>query len=83
MIAIVLIFRGLDFASYWFTVIFTTNMKIGLITRHVGLNLYVVNGIVLSVPLPTSLNGAMSFMLSWDLDDYFRGFFASILTDST
>jgi hypothetical protein len=80
---LLLIVRGFYFDPYWFTIIFTTNMEIGLITWHVGLNLYVINGIILAVPSPTSLNGAMSFMLSWDMDDYFRGFFASILTDST
>jgi len=51
------------FDPYWFAVIFTINMEIGLITPPVGLNLYVINGIVPSVGLPTILKGAFPFML--------------------
>jgi TRAP-type C4-dicarboxylate transport system permease large subunit len=38
-------------------------MEIGLITPPVGLNLYVINGIVPDVSLPTVLRGALPFML--------------------
>ena len=51
------------FDPYWFAVIFTINMEIGLITPPVGLNLYVINGIVPDVGLPTILKGALPFML--------------------
>ncbi len=51
------------FDPYWFAVIFTINMEIGLITPPVGLNLYVINGIVPDVRLPTVLRGALPFML--------------------
>ncbi|MCP5368964.1 MAG: TRAP transporter large permease [Hyphomicrobiales bacterium] len=51
------------FDPYWFAVVFTINMEIGLITPPVGLNLYVINGIVADVPLPTILRGALPFML--------------------
>jgi TRAP-type C4-dicarboxylate transport system permease large subunit len=51
------------FDPYWFAVVFTINMEIGLITPPVGLNLYVINGIVPDVPLPTVLRGALPFML--------------------
>ena len=51
------------FDPYWFAVIFTINMEIGLITPPVGLNLYVINGIVPDVGLPTVLKGALPFML--------------------
>ncbi len=51
------------FDPYWFAVIFTINMEIGLITPPVGLNLYVINGIVPDVPLSTVLKGALPFML--------------------
>ncbi len=51
------------FDPYWFAVVFTINMEIGLITPPVGLNLYVINGIVPDVSLPTVLRGAFPFML--------------------
>jgi tripartite ATP-independent transporter DctM subunit len=51
------------FDPYWFAVVLTVNMEIGLITPPVGLNLYVINGIAPEVPLPTVLKGALPFML--------------------
>ncbi|MBL4740462.1 MAG: TRAP transporter large permease [Sneathiella sp.] len=51
------------FDPYWFAVILTINMEIGLITPPVGLNLYVINGIVPDISLPTILKGAFPFML--------------------
>jgi tripartite ATP-independent transporter DctM subunit len=51
------------FDPYWFAVIFTINMEIGLITPPVGLNLYVINGIAPDIALPTILKGAFPFML--------------------
>ncbi len=51
------------FDPYWFAVVFTINMEIGLITPPVGLNLYVINGIVPDVSLMTVLRGALPFML--------------------
>lgn len=51
------------FDPYWFAVVLTINMEIGLITPPVGLNLYVINGIVPEVSLPTILKGALPFML--------------------
>ena len=57
------IIEGVGFDPYWFAVVFTINMEIGLITPPVGLNLYVINGIVPDVSLPTILKGALPFML--------------------
>lgn len=51
------------FDPYWFAVVFTINMEIGLITPPVGLNLYVINGISPDVRLQTILRGALPFML--------------------
>ncbi len=51
------------FDPYWFAVVFTINMEIGLITPPVGLNLYVLNSIAPEVPLSTVLRGALPFML--------------------
>ncbi|MCH9808007.1 MAG: TRAP transporter large permease [Alphaproteobacteria bacterium] len=50
------------FDPYWFAVVFTINMEIGLITPPVGLNLYVINGIAPDIPLATILKGALPFM---------------------
>lgn len=51
------------FDPIWFGVMLTLNMEIGLITPPVGLNLYVINGIVPDVDLKTILIGALPFML--------------------
>ena len=51
------------FDPYWFAVILTINMEIGLITPPVGLNLYVINGITPGVPLKTILMGSLPYML--------------------
>jgi TRAP-type C4-dicarboxylate transport system permease large subunit len=57
----IIIAAGFD--PIWFGVLLTLNMEIGLITPPVGLNLYVINGIVPEVPLKTILWGALPFML--------------------
>jgi C4-dicarboxylate transporter DctM subunit len=51
------------FDPVWFGVILTINMELGLITPPVGLNLFVINGIVPDVRLPTVLKGVTPFML--------------------
>jgi C4-dicarboxylate transporter, DctM subunit len=51
------------FDPVWFGVVLTLNMEVGLITPPVGLNLYVINGIVPDVDLKTVLLGALPFML--------------------
>ena len=51
------------FDPYWFAVVLTVNMEIGLITPPVGLNLYVIHGIVPDISLPDVLKGALPFML--------------------
>ncbi len=51
------------FDPIWFGVMLTLNMEVGLITPPVGLNLYVINGIVPDVDLKTVLLGALPFML--------------------
>ncbi len=57
------IIEQVGFDPYWFAVIFTINMEIGLITPPVGLNLYVINGIAPDLSLPTILKGAFPYML--------------------
>jgi tripartite ATP-independent transporter DctM subunit len=53
---------GAGFDPYWFAVVLTINMEIGLITPPVGLNLYVINGIAPDIPLKTILRGSMPFV---------------------
>lgn len=51
------------FDPYWFAVILTINMEIGLITPPVGLNLYVINGIAPDIRLQSILRGAFPYVL--------------------
>ena len=51
------------FDPYWFAVVLTINMEIGLITPPVGLNLYVINGIAPTISLRTILVGSFPFVL--------------------
>ncbi len=51
------------FDPYWFAVVLTINMEIGLITPPVGLNLYVIDGIAPDVGLPSILRGALPYVL--------------------
>ena len=50
------------FDPYWFAVILTINMEIGLITPPVGLNLYVINGIAPQISLRDILMGSLPFV---------------------
>jgi TRAP-type C4-dicarboxylate transport system permease large subunit len=51
------------FDPYWFAVILTINMEIGLITPPVGLNLYVINGIAPDISLRQILVGSLPYVL--------------------
>jgi len=51
------------FDPYWFAVILTINMEIGLITPPVGLNLFVINAIAPSIPTRDVLWGALPYVL--------------------
>jgi len=68
------------FDPYWFAVVLTINMEIGLITPPVGLNLYVINGIVPDVSLPTILKGALPFMLCMVLGIILLSIFPQLAT---
>ncbi|GAB5469968.1 MAG: TRAP transporter large permease [Rhodospirillales bacterium] len=56
------IVTGAGFDPYWFAVILTINMEIGLITPPVGLNLYVINGIAPDIRLSTILKGSLPYV---------------------
>ena len=51
------------FDPYWFAVVLTVNMEIGLITPPVGLNLFVLNAIAPDVPTKEILKGALPYVL--------------------
>ncbi len=51
------------FDPYWFAVVLTINMEIGLISPPVGLNLYVINGIAPDISLRTILLGSLPYVL--------------------
>lgn len=51
------------FDPYWFAVVLTINMEIGLITPPVGLNLFVINSIAPQVPTRDILLGAFPYVL--------------------
>ena len=57
------IITAAGFDPYWFAVILTLNMEIGLITPPVGLNLYVINGIAPDISLRTILLGSLPYVL--------------------
>ncbi|MCV0369028.1 MULTISPECIES: TRAP transporter large permease [Filomicrobium] len=57
------IITSAGFDPYWFAVILTINMEIGLITPPVGLNLYVINGIAPDVPLSSILRGSLPYVV--------------------
>ena len=57
------IITNAGFDPYWFAVILTINMEIGLITPPVGLNLYVINGIAPDISLAQILRGSLPYVL--------------------
>jgi C4-dicarboxylate transporter, DctM subunit len=52
-----------NFDLIWFAVILTINMEIGLITPPVGLNLFVLKGVVPGVSIKDILYGSIPFVL--------------------
>lgn len=68
------------FDPYWFAVILTINMEIGLISPPVGLNLYIINGIAPDIPLKTILLGSLPFVLCMMLAIVILSFFPGIAT---
>jgi len=51
------------FDPYWFAVVLTINMEVGLITPPVGLNLFVIKAIAPEVPTRDVLWGALPYVL--------------------
>ncbi len=68
------------FDPYWFAVVLTINMEIGLITPPVGLNLFVINSIAPQVPTRDILFGALPYVLVMMLGIVLLCLFPSIVT---
>ena len=56
------IVESLGINSIWFAIIFIVNMEIALITPPLGMNLYVIGGIV-KRPISEIMTGAFPFVL--------------------
>jgi TRAP-type C4-dicarboxylate transport system permease large subunit len=68
------------FDPYWFAVVLTINMEIGLITPPVGLNLYVINSIAPDISLGTILRGSLPYVMCMILAIVLLCIFPSIAT---
>ena len=51
------------FDPYWFAIVLTINMEVGLITPPIGLNLFVINAIAPDIPTRDILWGALPYVL--------------------
>ena len=69
-----------DFDPYWFAVILTINLEIGLITPPVGLNLFVINSIAPEISLRTILLGSLPYVMCMVLAIVILCFFPWIAT---
>jgi tripartite ATP-independent transporter DctM subunit len=74
------IITSAGFDPYWFAVILTINMEIGLITPPVGLNLYVINSIAPDISLGTILRGSLPYVMCMILAIVILCIFPSIVT---
>jgi C4-dicarboxylate transporter, DctM subunit len=67
-----------DFDPYWFAVILTINLEIGLITPPVGLNLFIIKGIAPDISLRDILMGSLPYALCMVLGILLLCFFPGI-----
>jgi len=51
------------FDPYWFAIVLTINMEVGLITPPIGLNLFVINAIAPKIPTRDILIGALPYVV--------------------
>jgi len=58
------IITGLGFDPIWFGVMIIIVMMMGFITPPVGMNCYVLSGIIRDVPLSTIFAGAVPYLLA-------------------
>lgn len=71
---------SLGFDPIWFGIIMTINMEMGLITPPVGLNLFVLKGIVPQVPLKEILIGSAPYVAVLGLAILIFSIFPQIIT---
>lgn len=71
---------SLGFDPIWFGIIMTINMEMGLITPPVGLNLFVLKGIVPHVPLKEILIGSAPYVAVLGLAILLFSIFPQIIT---
>ncbi|WP_048306745.1 TRAP transporter large permease [Halomonas sp. PR-M31] len=69
-----------NFDPYWFAVVLTINLEIGLITPPVGLNLFIIKGIAPDIALRDILLGSLPYALCMVLGIVILCFFPSIAT---
>ncbi|SHF85071.1 TRAP transporter, DctM subunit [Modicisalibacter ilicicola DSM 19980] len=69
-----------DFDPYWFAVVLTINLEIGLITPPVGLNLFIIKGIAPDIALRDILLGSLPYALCMVLGIVLLCFFPGIAT---
>lgn len=67
-----------DFDPYWFAVVLTINLEIGLITPPVGLNLFIIKGIAPDISLRNILVGSFPYVMCMVLAIILLCFFPSI-----
>ncbi|SDK96429.1 TRAP transporter, DctM subunit [Franzmannia pantelleriensis] len=67
-----------NFDPYWFAVILTINLEIGLITPPVGLNLFIIKGIAPDISLRNILVGSLPYALCMVLGIILLCFFPGI-----
>ncbi|SFU23091.1 TRAP transporter large permease [Mesorhizobium sp. YR577] len=68
------------FDPYWFAIILTINMEVGLITPPIGLNLFVINAIAPTIPTKDILWGSLPYVLVMFLAIVILCFFPQIVT---
>jgi len=69
-----------NFDPYWFAVVLTINLEIGLITPPVGLNLFIIKGIAPDIALRDVLLGSLPYALCMVLGIVLLCFFPAIAT---
>ena len=57
------IITGLNFDPIWFGVVMAVNLEMAVITPPVGLNLYIIKGIMPDISLSDIIRGAMPFLI--------------------
>jgi C4-dicarboxylate transporter DctM subunit len=68
------------FDPYWFAIVLTINMEVGLITPPIGLNLFVINAIAPTIPTREILWGSLPYVLAMLLAIVILCFFPEIAT---